>query len=172
MKKIRCGDKKVSITSKLFVKKDNTCGKILVVDGCPHANQKCDSECKNCYGKLIAIDVDEFNETTQDYKTVRTNLRDHFVFNGKRIIAKMDATDYINSCDILSSSDEDKKDDIGSLQSPWFYGDRPDTWRTDCAMCKQKYGEQTPCKNVDKNKENGKPNNFCSEQKQRILKFW
>ena len=26
--------------------------------------------------------------------------------------------------------------------------------------------------NVDKNRENGKPDNFCGEQKQRIMKFW
>jgi len=171
MKNINCQGKKIRVTEKMFVKKDGILGKVLVCESCPYANEN-SGECKNCYGRIALVEVDIFDTKLGDYVPNKNTLRDRFIENDKDIIAKLDATDYINSCDVISVSDEDKKDNVGSMSSPWYYGERPTTWKTDCKTCKSRYGDNVPCKDVKGNKEKGLPDHFCGEQRQRILKFF
>jgi hypothetical protein len=190
-KNIKCGNKKVKVSEKLFVSKDGNIGTILVSDCCPYTNEQC-ADCKNCYGKIIQIEIEEYSAETHEYKKTKKTLRDRFVQNNNDILEKNEATKYIDACDIISRAEQDKKETRGSMSSPWTYTERSLHWKTDCIVCRKKYknkNELTPCKKATKHYEDAGINIkyasneqivnhvlpeecICKEQNRQIIKFY
>lgn len=173
MKNIRCQGIDIPIKEKLFVNRNGCSGEVFVAEDCPNAGNICNGQCKNCYGTLAVAKIEEFDHKRMDFIVKPKLLTNSFFIERDKVTKILNATDFINSCEIISRTQKDRKNNSGAMTSPWYYGDRPITWATDCAECKIKYKDSiTPCKNIDQNRKDGKSDYFCGEQKQRILAFY
>ena len=170
-KTFNCQGKKVKVEEKLFIKNGEVLGTVLTSDICPNAGFMDNNICKNCYGKVILVDLDEFNKKTKEFAPSKKIYRDTFTINKFGVVKELNATKFINECDILSRTSTDTKNNCGAMTSPWIAFDRPISWKTDCAECKAKF-DITPCKNMEKNRAEGKSDYFCDQQKQRRIVFY
>jgi len=140
-----------------------------VSDSCPNADKNF-SMCKECYGKIILIKYDYFDDKEKGFITKVEVDRDYFKNVDYNIVEYFKASSlerqFIITSEIVK---HDNKTPISTFM--WNAYDRPTTHKTDCSKCKIKHNDYPPCKQTEENKALGLPKYFCGIQKQKRMKF-
>lgn len=173
MKKILCNGKKIKPNEEWLIEKSGNHGKLRVCYDCPHSN--CETgQCSSCYGVVISVTMDEFikNKELEDFSEVTSIYRDKFIIESGKIIDILPASKFMEDILIMSKTIGGFGTSKETNVSPWVYTDKPYDWKTACLKCREKYGKITPCKDIEKNRENGKLDNFCEEQKSKVMNLY
>lgn len=169
MKYIKC-ERKITDVIRYAVNYKGAHGELLISDQC----FSCESQipkCKNCYGKIAVLILDKYNSEIQQFEKQIIIRRDYFSIDKNGAVTKhFEASNIFKDCEIIRQMSIDEKESIGKMTGYWRAADRSPTWKTDCLECRNKY-KITPCQDIENNRNNGKPDNFCAEQKQRIILF-
>lgn len=144
---ILCQNKKVPITEKYIIKKEDVFGELLFTETCPFVNSQ-NLECKQCYGKVVVIKFEG--------KNAKLIYRDKYIIEKDILKDINEATDFIKNSKIISVEINVKESKYKNAY-PWTYGERSLTWKTDCLNCKKRHHKKeilTACEKAQK---------YCSE---------
>jgi hypothetical protein len=150
---------------------------IKICDECEHVHCK-KGMCKNCYGKIIVSEKQNFKKKKNDIAIISTIYRDYYVISKEgNIVDSLDASLFFNSSHSITNKktgiQEQIKDIViehevidfdecvGSLHLPLLSADHPSNWKTICQSCKDRYKKNnlyTPCELAKKYMENIVPN--------------
>jgi len=167
---IKCNSGKVVKKTRSFMGYFHNNNAIMeICDACPNSDKNI-PVCKECYGKIVLIKYDCFDDKEKGFITKIELDKDYFNKKGDNIIEHFKASSlekqFIITSEIVK---HDNKAPISTFM--WNAYDRPTTHKTDCSKCKIKYNDYPPCKQTEENKALGLPKNFCSIQKQKRMKF-
>ena len=144
---ILCQNKKVPVSEKYIIKKNDIFGELLYTEICPYVDSK-NSECQQCYGKIAVVKFEG--------KIAKSIYRDRYVISDEIIEDINSATEFISNSKIVSV-EINLRESNGKSAYPWAYGERSLTWKTDCLNCKKRHHEKeilTACEKAQK---------YCSE---------
>ena len=153
---------------------------VLITENCIHKSSD-NIHCKFCSGICASIKSEIFNVQTGEFEIKTTILRDKTVISKGDIKEVKKASKFIDKMSrIFSLDSKEYSAQEAKVTMPWYAGDRPDSWATDCRKCKDKAsksGELTICEQAKEYYSDNSnpllpttsPKFICTYQKQKIL---
>jgi hypothetical protein len=151
--KIKCNNHNIT-NCKTYKIKDDKCMRheIIICEECEHSDSK-SGICKNCHGKIIVSEKQNFKKRKNDISLTSTIYRDHFYIDKDNKVADiLEASNFFNETHnivnkktgisekikniIIEYEVIDFNECSGCMHIPLLAADRPDTWKTICQNCK------------------------------------
>lgn len=145
---------------------------ILYSDCCQYVGSKEMEGCNKCFGKIILSYMYQYDKDLEKWIYKENTYRDRYTSKKGKIKKILEATLFLNSLTnlkIIKNKENNSQNQKTTI--PWLAYDKPDDYKIICLECKNK-NKITPCKDVENNIKNGKPENFCPIGKQKKIKIY